>query len=167
MGFSQHPNPKEHLVTDHIQTEVTILLWFVWLLTGNQALGVQLQGASSSRSSSTPGEPTPLLLQKTELAAPPPVPTKQELKESYLQLQEGDVEEFVQVFEAKTVLHGRLGITKVGGAGGPVQCQKVAGGGGGETDCEPEAPEGPKQADRLGPTLQLQLTRSAEGLCCP
>lgn len=32
---------------------------------------------------------------------------------SYLKLQEGDVEEFVQVFEAKAVLHGRLGIAKI------------------------------------------------------
>lgn len=38
----------------------------------------------------------------------------------YLQLQEGDVEELVQVLEAKAVLHGRLSIAEIGGAGRPV-----------------------------------------------
>lgn len=38
---------------------------------------------------------------------------------SYLQLQEGDVEELVQVLEAKAVLHGRLSIVEIGGARRP------------------------------------------------
>lgn len=42
----------------------------------------------------------------------------------YLQLQEGDVEELVQVLEAKAVLHGRLSIAEIGGARRPVPSRR-------------------------------------------
>lgn len=42
----------------------------------------------------------------------------------YLQLQEGDVEELVQVLEAKAVLHGRLSIAEIGGARRPVASER-------------------------------------------
>lgn len=42
-----------------------------------------------------------------------PSSTSQKYPLSYLKLQEGDVEELVQVLEAKAVLHGRLSIAKI------------------------------------------------------
>ena len=49
-------------------------------------------------------------------AAPSPAPASG----AHLKLQEGDVEEPVQVLEAEAVLHGGLGVAKVRGSRGPV-----------------------------------------------
>lgn len=62
-------------------------------------------------------------MEKQSLCHPPSTSAHQPL--SYLQLQEGDVEELVQVLEAKAVLHGRLSIAKIRGAGRPVSTREV------------------------------------------
>lgn len=59
-------------------------------------------------------------LETEKMKSVPPSSTSGKHPLSYLQLQEGDVEELVQVLEAKAVLHGRLSIAKIRGAGRPV-----------------------------------------------
>lgn len=68
--------------------------------------------ACGSRTVQLPNQP-----RAPPLVAPSPAPAGG----AHLKLQEGDVEEPVQVLEAEAVLHGGLGVAKVRGSWGPIR----------------------------------------------